>query len=130
MTILEKVLEAMQEAEEIGGPEGDEYLYLMTQIAHTAMIRTLTAFHKKKPKPLSFNEFCDSGRNVVFKDCSELAGCDIESFMGRVYADNCYIELLTDGRWYLLLSNEEYEDTDLTRLERRLYDDHYVPNHV
>ena len=46
-TIFERVLAAMQEAEEIGGPEGDEYVALMNQIA-TEALRRQAAFLANK----------------------------------------------------------------------------------
>lgn len=40
--IFKAVLEAMQPAEELQGPEGDEYLALMADIAHEATKRIRT----------------------------------------------------------------------------------------
>ena len=42
--IFRNVLHAMQEAEEIGGPEGEEYLQLMSNIAAEALKRRTTYF--------------------------------------------------------------------------------------
>jgi len=41
---------------------------------------------------------------------------------GRVYAEFLYIEREPDGRWYLLIANEDWLGKPLATLERRLYD--------
>ena len=134
MTIYEKVFEAMQEAEELSGPIGDEYMKLMTKIAHEALSRMQTyrsgsyeddLKKKSKSKLISLNAFRATGKNVVFKNCPEMVGVDIENFMGRIYAGNCFIELTENGRWHLTLYNEEYDSSDVAKLEDILYHDFY-----
>ncbi len=43
--ILAKVLDAMQEADEMGGPNGEDYIALMHKIAIIAIQRAETANH-------------------------------------------------------------------------------------
>jgi hypothetical protein len=42
-SIYRRTLEAMQDAEEIGGPEGQDYVDLMHRIAQEALTRAKTA---------------------------------------------------------------------------------------
>lgn len=51
LTILDSVIEAMQDAEEIGGPEGKEYIALMNAIiAEATKRRDIYSRTLSKPK--------------------------------------------------------------------------------
>lgn len=48
--IFENVKKAMQDAEEIGGPEGDDYMNLMQAIIEEANERQVAYFHMLNPR--------------------------------------------------------------------------------
>jgi hypothetical protein len=74
----------------------------------------------------TFEEFQKSGRNVRFTEFPDRLGASTE--FGRVYDDDCMIELMNNGQWLLVICNQEYRG-DLTTLEKRLYSDWYVREH-
>lgn len=74
---------------------------------------------------LTFEEFQKTGRNVVFADGEP--GFEHSRF-GRVYENGCFINLMDEGHWYLLIERNEYVG-DLLTLEKRLYNEWYIPQH-
>lgn len=69
----------------------------------------------------TFEQFVES--RVSCDDIGYAIGdVGLEKSVGYVYLDHLYIESLSDGTFLLTLGNEQYEDTDLTKLERMLYE--------
>jgi hypothetical protein len=59
--IMKAVIGAMQGAEEIGGPEGEEYIQLMKDISNEAL-RRAAAFKKQTPSTLGWKKQRDDAR--------------------------------------------------------------------
>lgn len=122
-TIFNDVLSAMHEAEDMP-PEN--YHVLMMDIAIEAIARSKGMRWPREKRKLSLDEFRATGRNVRFADVPSLKNIDISAEYGRLYEGNGYIELMNDGMWHLVLSNEEWVEDSLPDLERRLYDCFYM----
>lgn len=97
-------------------------------------------FNYPNPMPRSFDEFRRSGKlssNLVrdVPDYAEGAFPDAEPFdeparVGMVYAGDLVIELHGFGEWSLTLCNEQHSGRDLSELEARLYESHYLAEHM
>lgn len=46
--------------------------------------------------------------------------------VGFIYDGGCYIEILDDGRFYLIIGRSEWIDRDLAKLEGILWERHYL----
>jgi hypothetical protein len=72
--------------------------------------------------PLTFEEFRALGRDVA--DLSEIIEGqeELEGKPGRVYTDHSlYVEREPDGRWFLIIENQDWIGMSLVDMERRLY---------
>jgi hypothetical protein len=71
---------------------------------------------------MTFKQFQATGHDVA--DLSQVIGNgqeELEGKPGRVYLDGLYIEREPDGRWYLLIENEDWLGEPLVTLEQHLF---------
>lgn len=71
---------------------------------------------------LSLEEFRATKKIVKDFDCGE----DEPIKTACVYDADTYIIVLDDGSFLLILGNEQYVNTDVSKLEEILYSDFYV----
>lgn len=71
---------------------------------------------------MTFEQFQETGRTVALSTVDSIAPFVDEDALGRVYKGELYIELNDDGTYTLTISNSSRSSSDLTELERDLYD--------
>ena len=85
----------------------------------------MTNTSKNSSTAISFEAFVAS-RKKVESIGAEVGLSEMNETAGYVYEDCCYIEQC-DDEFLLVVANQDWMDSDLSKLERILYDVWYVP---
>jgi len=78
------------------------------------------------PQKDSFESFIASKKKTSIEELASYWGMDVEDFPNSqyafVYLGDLYIEVLKDGKYYLMLENQDWIEDTIDLQEKRLYE--------